>query len=1567
MFRRTFLFALLCITLTFSARGLFHVTKANMQAQALRRLTNTAEEKLNLNPTLSGDGRHVAFESSADLAATGESNSFRAFRASLDAEPALFTQLGPTRAISPAISQDGSIISFASKENPLGTNPDRNPEIFLYASGQLRQITNTTPGDISLRHINGNFQPSMTDDGRLIAFSSNRQLTGQNTDANLEIFLFDTATESFHQLTDTIGTIGATDAKISGDGSHLAYIKDDAAEVPGLTRDLVVRDFQQSLTRTVADDIHNLCLTYGRAISDDGLRVVYSSEPATNSSQVFLYDGRHNQTRQLTSLGARADDVPLYPTISGDGKRFAFATRRNVIGGNSDNSVELYTYDLPTLKLARVTNAPSGATAEIISSLNDDGSLVAFNFPRVLSGAVSSNIFANNSEIYVAATEVRPPFSTDLEIQNGASFGHEPHLLKAVAPDSIAVAFGQFLAHTTAQATPNPDGTFPTNLQGTTVTVNNIPAQILSITPARVSFHVPENTALAFAQVIITNSEGFQTRGTVRILQAAPGIFTSTANGLGMGVIIDALTGQSGPFDPTDGTRRLIIYATGARRLRTQTFLTIAGRQVPIESITPNAHTPGLDEIRVQLPSDLRGLGTVSLALRAARRESNPVSLNLSGDYSREVYLNEVLADPPDNLAGDANHDGVRSGSDDEFIEIVNTQAEEVNVSGWSVKTRATGSANETTRHIFAAGTVIRARDALVIFGGGSFNPAHPAFGGSQVLAASTGGISLTNNGLTIIIRDAAGHLITDFSYGGTTGLDGNANQSLTRSPDISGNYTLHALAQGTQGRLYSPGTMTDNTFFVHHAGQLASVTLTPASGNAIAGQRAQFTARGFDQFGRPMRFLRFSFSLGNQQIAAIESTRVDRLTGKVTATLLCLSAGATEIRATLSDGNISLTTDASVLNVEPAPPIIARIEISPASSNINRGNSQQLVATAFDANNQIIKGVPFVWTSSSPQIASVGQTGMARGTGAGNATISATAPNGTGGSISGEAMVSVSVPLIINEILADVPPDNAGTTAVEGDANRDGVRDASDDEFIELLNNTAQPVDISGVIIADATSNRYTFPAGTILPAGRSLIVFGGGSANASDPAFGGSVIATANSLGLNDTADAVHLKLPVAGTEVSLATVSFGASGPTPAPSNQSLTRTPDAEINQGGGDFAAHLNAAEAFGRVFSPGTRAGGTPFGSIQLSRIEIAPLLAAINIGETQAFTARAFINQGAGEIELPNVSFIWDSSDTGKATLAPATGASTVATGIAAGTVNVRARAGNQEAVAALTINPPPQVLTRIEVSPQSASIIVGATRQFTARGLDQNDMEIPGLVFSWTSSNPGVASINQQGLATGTGTGVSQITASSAGVTSPPAALSVTVPQVPASGQVVINEALVSFTAAMPTRADFLELYNTTNQTLDISGMVISFRAAGNTGTVSTIALPGGVGSGTTLIAPHSYFLIANGATTFGVTADFNAGLSGFDLNNSSGAVMIEINGSKLDGLRYQQNGSSVPPVAFDNFGEGTLFTFAGGTPNDLVRSPNATDTNNNAADFRRNNSHAAVSPKSLNPTIS
>jgi Tol biopolymer transport system component len=201
---------------------LFALRNGHAQSSTLRRITSTSEEGINLNPSISGDGRVIGFESTEDLAAAGGSDHFRAIRASISSDPAAFFQMAGSRAVAPAVSQDGSRIAFASKDDPLGINADGNSEIFLFDGAKLIQVTNTSPGSLANRITNGNFQPSISDDGRFIAFSSNRDLANQNSDGNLEIFVYDTTAGSFTQLTNSTGIVGFSDAKISGDGSTVA-------------------------------------------------------------------------------------------------------------------------------------------------------------------------------------------------------------------------------------------------------------------------------------------------------------------------------------------------------------------------------------------------------------------------------------------------------------------------------------------------------------------------------------------------------------------------------------------------------------------------------------------------------------------------------------------------------------------------------------------------------------------------------------------------------------------------------------------------------------------------------------------------------------------------------------------------------------------------------------------------------------------------------------------------------------------------------------------------------------------------------------------------------------------------------------------------------------------------------------------------------------------------------------------------------------------------------------------------------------------------------------------------
>ncbi len=174
-----------------------------------------------------------------------------------------------------------------------------------------------------------------------------------------------------------------------------------------------------------------------------------------------------------------------------------------------------------------------------------------------------------------------------------------------------------------------------------------------------------------------------------------------------------------------------------------------------------------------------------------------------SYSISAQLIINEVLFDPPNDIAGDANGDGTRSASADEFIEFINNSSTPLDISGYKIYD-ATNLAltADTPNHTVPASTIIPANGIYVLFGGGT----PTGISGDIVETSTTGNLNLSNSGDVITITDASGTVILTFDSS-ATGLDFGANQSVTRSPDITGNFVLHTTANATL--LFSPGTTT--------------------------------------------------------------------------------------------------------------------------------------------------------------------------------------------------------------------------------------------------------------------------------------------------------------------------------------------------------------------------------------------------------------------------------------------------------------------------------------------------------------------------------------------------------------------------------------------------------------------------------------------------------------------------------------------------------------------------------------------------------------------------------------
>lgn len=182
----------------------------------------------------------------------------------------------------------------------------------------------------------------------------------------------------------------------------------------------------------------------------------------------------------------------------------------------------------------------------------------------------------------------------------------------------------------------------------------------------------------------------------------------------------------------------------------------------------------------------------------------NSVTITIEDDdvaATAQFILNEICYDPSNSgLDGDANGDGVYVQDDDSFLELYNPSSRDFDLSGFEIWDDTLG----TLQYTFPANTIIPAKKAIVIFGGGS-----PTgnFGGTTVLTAG-GGLNFNNSGEVVGIKDRNGDWFLTFD---TEPLSNNPNESYTRNPDITGSFEQHS---DNTSVLFSPGTKIDGSPF---------------------------------------------------------------------------------------------------------------------------------------------------------------------------------------------------------------------------------------------------------------------------------------------------------------------------------------------------------------------------------------------------------------------------------------------------------------------------------------------------------------------------------------------------------------------------------------------------------------------------------------------------------------------------------------------------------------------------------------------------------------------------------
>jgi Tol biopolymer transport system component len=312
------------------------------------------------NPSISGDGRRLAFEcSEGNLNFAKRYGQIAVFVRDV---PSGDTQRigvapGDTRSVSrsffsPAISADGRVLAFGHVRRS-GRTAVLVRDI---ASGATTTAAGHLPADA--------LEPSISADGRLVAFTSIPR-----SGAASQVYAYDVATGATTLVSRATGVDGAAAAgfasspSVSADGRFVAFTSAARNLVHPRPRSrrarIYVRDMATGTTHVVPTPRGAVALD--PAISADGAVVAYAAV-TTGRPRVLVHDLRsgitHVASRASGASGAEADGAALSPSISGDGTRVAFAsTATNLSPHKRNDTRAVFVRDLAAATTTLVSHA----------------------------------------------------------------------------------------------------------------------------------------------------------------------------------------------------------------------------------------------------------------------------------------------------------------------------------------------------------------------------------------------------------------------------------------------------------------------------------------------------------------------------------------------------------------------------------------------------------------------------------------------------------------------------------------------------------------------------------------------------------------------------------------------------------------------------------------------------------------------------------------------------------------------------------------------------------------------------------------------------------------------------------------------------------------------------------------------------------------------------------------------------------------------------------------------------------------------------------------------------------
>lgn len=356
-------------------------------------------------PSISSDGRSVAFQSGAWNLVPGDTNAtgdvfVRDRQSGITTRVSVSSSGAQDNGLSTdaAISADGRVVAFASNASNLVPGDTNGTwDIFVHdrEAGTTERVSVSSSG---MQASHASTKPVLSADGQVVAFQSAAgNLVAGDTNGAIDIYVHDRRTKSTERVSLTSTGVEGTpesanalpssaEPTISADGRFIAfesYARLSPDDANG-RRDVYLRDREAGTsTRVSLPSAHGDVGGHLPAISGDSRSVAFVMEEV---GPVVVYDREHGTTDEVGPGGA-----PQFPNpgdtiaISHDGRFVTFAARGNVLPDDHFiESTHIYVRDRQSATLERFSVSATGEveTSNMIHfnhpDVSDDGRFVAF-------------------------------------------------------------------------------------------------------------------------------------------------------------------------------------------------------------------------------------------------------------------------------------------------------------------------------------------------------------------------------------------------------------------------------------------------------------------------------------------------------------------------------------------------------------------------------------------------------------------------------------------------------------------------------------------------------------------------------------------------------------------------------------------------------------------------------------------------------------------------------------------------------------------------------------------------------------------------------------------------------------------------------------------------------------------------------------------------------------------------------------------------------------------------------------------------------------------------------------